>query len=274
MPRVDAVRCGVWCGRVGCRETIALTENLVKVVDVMRQRLDNRGKPASVDARLPFCPRGARRKSAATCLTAFHHRQTARKVSSRTIWVCASTSRAKLVCCLQSPTACACYRLTLASTDNWSGAAATFGREFSATLEDLDTTHGLQSVATGALTFDNAGKLLSWTIWAGAPGTLSLQVLRPSCPSTIIRFSWCGWLCCATEQVWRPDDQNSENFQLICDNAVSALQSGLNVFDIPEAEQCMFLPGDSIGWSQRPSRSGVISYTTEDVTANDVVRYR
>ena len=27
----------------GCRETVALTENLVKVVDVMRQRLENRG---------------------------------------------------------------------------------------------------------------------------------------------------------------------------------------------------------------------------------------
>ena len=94
-------------------------------------------------------------------------------------------------------TACACYRLALASTDNWSGAAATFGREFSATLEDLDTTHGLQSVATGALTFDNAGKLLSWTIWAGAPGTLSLQVLRPSCPSTHhqVLMLWVALLC-------------------------------------------------------------------------------
>jgi hypothetical protein len=33
-----------WCGCAGCRETIALTENLVKVVDVMRQRLEHRGE--------------------------------------------------------------------------------------------------------------------------------------------------------------------------------------------------------------------------------------
>ena len=56
------------------------------------------------------------------------------------------------------------------------------GREFSETLEGVDTGFGLQSIATGALTFENAGKILTWTIWAGAPGPLSLQVMLPSCP--------------------------------------------------------------------------------------------
>ena len=54
-----SARCfrAVLFGRVGCRETIALTENLVKVVDVMRQRLEHRGEPRARahldDARFP-----------------------------------------------------------------------------------------------------------------------------------------------------------------------------------------------------------------------------
>ena len=50
VPRSASVRSGSICvctkARLcepGCRETVALTENLVKVVDVMRQRLENRG---------------------------------------------------------------------------------------------------------------------------------------------------------------------------------------------------------------------------------------
>ena len=78
----------------------------------------------------------------------------------------------------------------------------------------------------------------------------------------------------AREQVWRPDDQNPDNFQLVCDNAVSALEIGLNEFDIPDVEQCTVLPNDSIGWSQRPSQSGVISYTEHGATDDDVVRFR
>ena len=34
----------------GCKETLAITEDLVKVVDVMKQRLDFRGAPGPVQA--------------------------------------------------------------------------------------------------------------------------------------------------------------------------------------------------------------------------------
>ena len=143
-------------------------------------------------------------------------------------------------------------------------------------LDSTDTTHGLQSIAAGSMTFSDAGKILSWSIWAGAPGPLSLQVLAAAkLPiAAALGFSRFSWFRCFVGQVWRSDAQNPDNFQLVCDNAVSALQTGLNDFDIPEAEQCTFLPGDSVGWSQRPSDSGVISYTTQGATDDDVVRYR
>ena len=64
-----------------------------------------------------------------------------------------------------------------ASTYHSSTRTVTFGQEFSSTLDSTDTTHGLQSIAAGAMTFSDAGKILSWSIWAGAPGPLSLQVL-------------------------------------------------------------------------------------------------
>ena len=124
------------------------------------------------------------------------------------------------------------------------------------------------------MTFENHGRLLSWTIWAGAPGTLSLQVLLPQAACRCsIAFACFNWFCCAGEQVWRQMGV-SDNFQLVCDNAVSALQTGRNDFDIPEAEQCLFEAGDSIGWSQRPGEAGVISFTLEGATAEDLVRFR
>lgn len=72
--------------------------------------------------------------------------------------------------------------------------------------------------------------------------------------------------------MWRPDNpDNPDNYQLVCDNAVNALETGLNEFDIPDAEQCTFLANDAIGWSQ--PGSGVISYTT-DAEDGDEIRYR
>lgn len=125
------------------------------------------------------------------------------------------------------------------------------------------------------MTLENQGRLLSWTIWAGAPGPLSLQVLPPRCLPMRHRIRVLQFvLVCAGEQVWRQWDISQDNFQLVCDNAVSALQTGRNDFDIPEAEQCTFEAGDSIGWSQRPGGSGIISFTPEGATPEDLVRFR
>ena len=73
-------------------------------------------------------------------------------------------------------------------------ATATFGREFTATLEDTDVSSGLQSVATGALTFASPGKILSWQIWAGAAGGVSLQV-RPTSQSPVVALLTYSGVC-------------------------------------------------------------------------------
>lgn len=118
--------------------------------------------------------------------------QTVRRVTSKTTWGCASTSRCKRV---RSHRISSC-QLLLCQLGAWRlsqlkvirgavCATATFGREFTATLEDTDVSSGLQSVATGALTFASPGKILSWQIWAGAAGGVSLQV-RPTSQSPVV----------------------------------------------------------------------------------------
>ena len=99
------------------------------------------------------------------------------------------------------------------------------------TVADVGT--GAQLVAAGGMTFGGNGKVLSWDIYAGRPGTVSLQV-------------------------WRPEPGLPNVYRVVCENTVTALASGLASFEVTPAEQCAFVAGDAVGWSHRDA--GVIEY--------------
>ena len=108
-----------------------------------------------------------------------------------------------------------------------------FGNEvIHRTIADVGT--GLQLIAAGSMTFGGNGKILSWDIYAGRVGTVSLQV-------------------------WRPEPGGQNTYRVVCENAVRALAAGLNSFPVTESEQCTFLAGDVVGWSH--TGAGVIEYT-------------
>lgn len=108
-----------------------------------------------------------------------------------------------------------------------------FGNEvIHRTIADVGT--GLQLIAAGSMTFGGNGKILSWDIYAGRVGTVSLQV-------------------------WRPEPGGQNTYTVVCENAVRALAPGLNSFPVTESEQCTFLAGDVVGWSH--TGAGVIEYT-------------
>ena len=145
-------------------------------------------RTSSVHALSPCsCPRIS--SKSARQLTPGPPCQTVRRATSKTIWGCASTSRCKRVSShrissCQLPLS-AWLLPQLKFIRGAVCATATFGREFTATLDATYAESGTQSVATGALTFASRGKILSWQIWAGAAGGVSLQV-RPTSQSPVV----------------------------------------------------------------------------------------
>ena len=207
--------------RAGCKETIALTENLVKVVDVMQQRLQYRGALARAAAPVPV----GSAQADATC-----GEQRALMATSRTTTACVSTLAPFHV----RPLAPSSPRLPAPDASVSGGACAETVGNAITDRQSTDTISRHHFVAP-SLRFSGNGKVLSWDIYAGRTGALNLQV-------------------------WRAQKGSTDTYDLVCENAYN-IQGKANRkihFDVTPAEQCTFLSGDVIGWFH--SGPGVIKY--------------
>ena len=135
--------------------------------------------------------------------------------------------------------------LTCGSILTESCTAGTVGTRVTNDLIDRAHPYGASQICfvDRSLELQQAGKIVSWDVYAGRAGEQRLQVWRPA------------------------SDADDMTFTLVCENFVTSPNADeVQHFVLPETDHCLFKKGDRIGWYHLGQ--GVTDYDDQDLAGN------